>query len=78
MSGKPLRSVTVRYRALGGAEWREAPMGPVFRRTYAGSIPAEAVTFEGVEFFVRAEDEIGRKACAPRGAPDAAWSVTVR
>jgi len=76
MSGKPVRSVMLYYRKQGSAGWTALPMKAIFRRTYSASIPASSVTQQGLEFFLKAEDNAGRKAFAPAGYPAATWSVT--
>jgi hypothetical protein len=76
LSGQPIRSVAVHYRSWGAEPWTVVPMQPLVRRTYEAVLPAEALAQGGLEFFVSAEDEFGRKTCAPIGHPAVTWSVT--
>ena len=52
-------------------------MNVVFRKTYEGTIPAEAITQAGIEFFVEAQDSAGGRACAPKGFPCVTYSASV-
>jgi hypothetical protein len=76
MSGRPIRSVAVHYRSFGTEPWTVVPMSSMVRRTYTAGLPADALTQGGLEFYVSAEDEVGRKAFAPVGYPAVTWSVT--
>jgi hypothetical protein len=76
LSGKPIRSVTVYHRGLGTEPWNAVLMQPKLRRTYTATLPADALARGGLEYYVAAEDEAGRKAFAPVGYPAVTWSVT--
>lgn len=76
MSGRPLRQVSLHYRRLGEKAWHTLPMERFFRRAYRAFIPGPAITEEGLEFFLEAEDEAGQRAFSPLGFPAIVWSVT--
>ena len=76
LSGQPIRSVTVNYRGLGSGVVGNCADARAFRRTFAATLPAESLARGGLEFFVAAEDEAGRRAVAPVGYPNVTWSVT--
>ena len=72
-----IAQVRLGYRKLGEKEFRFVPMELFFRKTYQGIIPADAVTADGIEFFVEAKDSAGGVACAPKGSPCATYSAGV-
>jgi hypothetical protein len=72
-----IREVKLGYRAPGEKAFHFAPMNAVFRKTYEGTIPAEAVTLAGIEFYVEARDAAGSAACAPKGYPAVTYSASV-
>ena len=65
------------YRTPGEKEFHFVTMNVVFRKTYEGTIPAEAITPAGIEFFVEAQDSAGGRACAPNGFPCVTYSASV-
>jgi hypothetical protein len=79
MGGARITSCVLRYRNLGAREWKEVPLAPSFRRTYAGTIPSADVTEGtlGLEWFVEARDRSGRVAHWPRGFPATVWSASI-
>lgn len=74
---REVASVTLHYRALGEGAYQAIPMGNPFRHIYRGTIPGEAVTPAGIEFYVEARDAAGNVAYAPAGYPRSVFSATV-
>jgi hypothetical protein len=77
IGSKPITQVRLGYRKPGQKNFQFAPMSVAFRKTYGGAIPAEAVSREGIEFFVEARDSAGGLVCAPRGFPITTYSASV-
>ena len=72
-----IAGVKLGYRTPGEKEFHFVTMNVVFRKTYEGTIPAEAITPAGIEFFVEARDSAGGRACAPKGFPCVTYSASV-
>ena len=68
--------VTLQYRQAGQQQWRTMAMVNRFRRAWTGTIPAEAITRQGIEYRVEVCDAAGRTAAAPTGPAGAAWSAS--
>ena len=68
--------VMLHYRQAGQQQWQTVTMVNRFRRAWAGTIPAEAVTRQGIEYRVEVRDAAGRTAAAPAGPAGAAWSAS--
>ena len=69
--------VKLGYRTPGEKEFHFVTMNVAFRKTYEGTIPAEAITPAGIEFFVEAQDSAGGRACGPNGFPCVTYSASV-
>ncbi len=54
-----LQSVALYYRPIGGAEFRNVEMTRGGDDVYFATLPAEAVTAPGVEYFIEAKDTAG-------------------
>ena len=72
-----IREVKLGYRSPGQQVFQYVPMNLVFRKTYEGVVPAEAVTQAGIEFCVEAKDAAGSAVCAPKGYPAVTYSASV-
>ncbi|MCA9546014.1 MAG: right-handed parallel beta-helix repeat-containing protein, partial [Myxococcales bacterium] len=65
------------YRPVGAANYNAVAMARVDGNTWRGTIPAEAVTLLGVQYYLSAADDVGNAATSPAAGPDGAYTFTV-
>ena len=74
LDGKPMKSVVVKVRRLGGGSWRKIPAKHIARAVYSAPLPAANHDFE---YNVTAKTASGVELLWPASAPHMNQTVVV-
>ncbi|MFO1475399.1 MAG: hypothetical protein U1F98_01950 [Verrucomicrobiota bacterium] len=77
LSGTAPGEVTLRWRVLGGSEFKAVPMKTLGRRGYSAVMPGTAIQPGGCEYYLEARWPDGAAVRFPAGAPERTQTVVV-